>query len=270
MVRGSCLLCRAGDNRWDQAFSTCHRRHDMLGQRTKARQRHASDGQQWLRPYMACFWCLNPQSVCRQANPETHVESSSCEENNLVLPLCDGIFDSAHDSGWLHDQFGRRFDTIAEYLDWLGKESSFGGDWTIQAVRVAAAALADFRAASSAPILPRCLHTIDWYDSSTTLGFGLWYTQLLLVPTLGCEDNKDSRRGRSSWIRSNRNGGVKSAPSKASERGAPRGRLAVVAEENPLRSLGTLSQPHSVPETIACLRCPRRAHTQSRRQALRL
>ncbi len=213
MVRGSCLLCRAGDNRWDQAFSTCHRRHDMLGQRTKARQRHASDGQQWLRPYMACFWCLNPQSVCRQANPETHVESSSCEENNLVLPLCDGIFDSAHDSGWLHDQFGRRFDTIAEYLDWLGKESSFGGDRTIQAVRVAAAALADFRAASSAPILPRCLHTIDWYDSSTTLGFGLWYTQLLLVRTLGCEDNKDSRRGRSSWIRSNRNGGVKSAPS---------------------------------------------------------
>lgn len=116
----------------------------MFSQRAQARERHEASGTQWLRPYTACFWCLNPQSVCHRANPATTGESNLCEEKDVVLPLCYGIFDSAQGGEWLYDQFGRRFYNLTEFFDWLGEESTFGGGRAIQAVRVAAAVLAEF------------------------------------------------------------------------------------------------------------------------------
>jgi len=144
VVHGSCLICRAGGDPWDHAFSTCHRRHGMISQRTQARRRYESKGQQWLRPYTACFWCFNPQAVCRRADLQARVEVETCGEKDAVLPLCYGIFESEQGGEWLHDRFGRHFQSIADYFDWLGEECLFGGGRAIQAVRVAAAGLADF------------------------------------------------------------------------------------------------------------------------------
>ncbi|KAK3113149.1 hypothetical protein LTR53_009833, partial [Teratosphaeriaceae sp. CCFEE 6253] len=145
VVRSICLLCQAGGDRWDHKFSTCHRRHDVFNQRTVPRQRHEEKGRRWLRPYTACFCCLSPQSVCRRADPETSDERDTCEDKDVVFPLCYGIFKSAQGGQWLYDHFGRHFDSVAGYFDWLGEESVFGGGRAIQAVRVATAALAEFR-----------------------------------------------------------------------------------------------------------------------------
>ena len=109
-VRGSCLLCRAMEDRWDHAFGTCSRRADVIHARKQARTRHESQGRQWLQPYTACFWCFNPQSVCPRASADGDQASRRCEHPDVVLPLCYGIFSRASGTAWLLERFGRRFD----------------------------------------------------------------------------------------------------------------------------------------------------------------
>lgn len=91
-VRRTCLLCRAIGDRWDHDFSSCSRKHEVLHERKEARCRFDAKGGQWLQPYTACFWCLNPQSVCHRANAEANHQEGKCEERDTVLPLCYGTF----------------------------------------------------------------------------------------------------------------------------------------------------------------------------------
>ena len=144
-VRGTCLLCRATGQRWDHEFALCHQRYNVFDQRKRARQRHESKGRQWLQPYSACFWCLNPQSICQRAGSETAQQTSVCQERDIVLPLCYGIFLSTQGHEWLQERFDRAFESIESFFDWLGEESQLGGGQAIQAVRVAAERLSDFR-----------------------------------------------------------------------------------------------------------------------------
>ena len=144
-VRGICLLCRTVGVNWDHEFAACSRRHSVFHERKRACHRHEARGKRWLRPYTACFWCLNPQSVCERANPDSDHHASSCEQRDVVLPLCYGIFHNAGGATWLHENFGRVFDDVERFFDWLGEESCFGGGKAIQAVRVAAKALENLR-----------------------------------------------------------------------------------------------------------------------------
>jgi superfamily II DNA helicase RecQ len=139
-VRGTCLLCRAVKSSWDHDFSTCPRRFEVFEERSKARQRHERRGRKWLQPYTSCFWCLNPQSICQQAELGSK-GGRDCEHRDVVLPLCFGVFESVEGPEWLEEQFDRKFDNIEDYFDWLGEESRFGGSSTIQAVRVTGLAL---------------------------------------------------------------------------------------------------------------------------------
>jgi hypothetical protein len=139
-VKGTCLFCRAIRQSWDHEFSACPRRFEVFEQRTKARQRHEQRGRKWLQPYTSCFWCLNPQSICQRA--ELAGKSTSvCEYRDVVLPLCYGVFESVEGVDWLQEQFGRSFVDIEAFFDWLGEGTRFGGDDSIQAVRLAALAL---------------------------------------------------------------------------------------------------------------------------------
>ncbi len=142
-VRRTCLLCRAIGDRWDHDFSSCSRKHEVLHERKEARCRFDAKGGQWLQPYTACFWCLNPQSVCHRANAEANHQEGKCEERDTVLPLCYGTFCSVGGENWLYEIFGRRFTGIEGFFDWLGEECRFSGGKAIQAVRVAAEALID-------------------------------------------------------------------------------------------------------------------------------
>ena len=139
-VKATCLFCRAVRQDWDHEFSVCPRRFEVFEQRKKARQRHEQRGRKWLQPYASCFWCLNPQSICQRA--ELAGKSTSvCEYKDIVLPLCYGVFESVEGVDWLQEQFGRSFVDTEAFFDWLGEGSRFGGDDSIQAVRLAALAL---------------------------------------------------------------------------------------------------------------------------------
>jgi superfamily II DNA helicase RecQ len=131
-VRGTCVLCRAMEERWDHAFSRCGRRYAVFEQRSKARQRSEAKGGRWLQAYTACFWCLQPQSICQRAE-----DGGDCEFGDVVLPACYGVFVSKSGRDWLREKFGREFDSMEEYFDWLGEETIFGGGRAIQGVRVA-------------------------------------------------------------------------------------------------------------------------------------
>jgi superfamily II DNA or RNA helicase len=144
-VRGSCLLCRAMEDQWDHDFGWRHRKTDVFHERKQARIRHESRGWQWLRPYTACFWCLNPQSICQRASGEAEDQGRGCEEPDVVLPLCYGVFMRATGADWLLERFDRRFGDVESFFDWLGEECFFGGGRAIQAIRVAAESLVDCR-----------------------------------------------------------------------------------------------------------------------------
>jgi hypothetical protein len=58
-----------------------------------------------------------------------------------VLPLCYGVFESVEGADWLYERFGRLFVDIEAFFNWLGEGTRFGGDVSIQAVRLAALAL---------------------------------------------------------------------------------------------------------------------------------
>lgn len=143
-VRGSCLLCRGLGQQWNHPFSSCTRRHEVFQERGQVQQRYQQRGRRWLPPYTACFWCLNPQSVCSRADSELGREKQQCEDKDVILPLCYGIFYSVDGPRWLEEHFGRRFSDISAFFDWLGEESRFGGAKAIQAIRVAAKKLREF------------------------------------------------------------------------------------------------------------------------------
>ncbi|KAI7295671.1 hypothetical protein KC343_g82 [Hortaea werneckii] len=139
-VKWTCLLCRAVRQNWDHTFSTCPRRFEVFEQRNKARQRHEGRGRKWLQAYTSCFWCLNPQSICQQAELGGRGWYGLRTQRHRTPALL-RIFEGVEGPGWLHEQFERKFEKMEDYFDWLGEESRFGGGSEIQAVRVAGLAL---------------------------------------------------------------------------------------------------------------------------------
>lgn len=130
------------EEQWDHNFSLCSRRHDVFQERSKARQRQQGRGRQWLKGFTSCYWCLNPQVICQRAAEGTGGKrGGSCEDGDVVLPICYGIFNSVGGGEWIRDEFGREFANIEDFFDWLAEECYFGGGKAIQAVRVAARAL---------------------------------------------------------------------------------------------------------------------------------
>lgn len=140
-MRGLCSLCRARDEAWDHAFPKCAQRHQVFQVRAETRRRLEARGKTWLKSFTACFWCLNPQSVCHRAGSGGDQDSRRCEFPDIVLPLCYGVYGSLQGPAWVEERFERRFDTLEEYTEWLGDETEFGGEKATQAVRVAAEAL---------------------------------------------------------------------------------------------------------------------------------
>nr|XP_023922639.1 uncharacterized protein LOC112034089 [Quercus suber]POE97743.1 atp-dependent dna helicase tlh1 [Quercus suber] len=144
-VRGSCLLCRGRGEPFDHAFRHCPGRFAVFDARHAARDRHAAAGRQWLDAYSACFFCLNPQGVCSRANVSVPA-TSSCEDGDVVLPLCYGAFvGSSYGPRWFAEHFQQHFTEVDSFLDWIGQPTQFGGGPAIQAVRVAAKMMASYR-----------------------------------------------------------------------------------------------------------------------------
>ena len=116
-VRGTCLLCRALGYQWNHLFSCCSQRHEVFQRRDRARRRHEQRGKRWITPYTACFWCLNPQSVCSRADPELERDMQQYKDKDVVLPFCYGIFYSSNGPRWLEERFGRWFGDVDAFFD---------------------------------------------------------------------------------------------------------------------------------------------------------
>lgn len=134
-MRGLCVLCRAKDYAWDHVSTTCPHRQKVFQAQTDARRRSEANGRSWLNPFSACFWCLNPQSICHRAGSDSGQERHGCEFPDVVLPLCYEIFISLQRPLWIEEQCERSFNNEEEYLDWLGEQTEFGGGKAIQPVK---------------------------------------------------------------------------------------------------------------------------------------
>ena len=120
--------------------SSCWRRFEFFEARSRAKS-HGQGGL-WIAPYHACYWCYNPQAVCKRADPESDLQS--CVYADIVMPLCYGIFYGGGAQSWLQERFQRTFADIDDFLRWCGQGSTFGGGKAIWVVKVAAAALIEF------------------------------------------------------------------------------------------------------------------------------
>lgn len=140
-MRGICAFCRVRNEAWDYKFSRCAQRHQVFQLRAEARRRLEARGRTWLRQFSACFWCLNPQAMCSRVGSEDDRNKSQCNFPNVVLPLCYGVYSSPDGPTWVKEHFERTFNTVDEYIEWLGEETEFGGVKAVQAVRVTAEAL---------------------------------------------------------------------------------------------------------------------------------
>ena len=103
-----------------------------------------------MEDFVACWWCYQPQSVCRRADPEAAGAGDGdgiamCRYPDLVMPACFRLFYRVGRNQWLQKHFGESvtFWHVEEYMAWLGTTASLGGSPCIQANRVTAALLAE-------------------------------------------------------------------------------------------------------------------------------
>lgn len=133
---GSCLYCRIGGRKFDHEVSTCQRRFHWINAKTQAYQTRKRENKEWIRRYLACWKCYQPQEICRVADTE-HKESK-CRFPDMVMPLCYGVFFRPGRDVWLLKHFRRKFENQLEYMLWLGDKATLEGNECIQANCVAA------------------------------------------------------------------------------------------------------------------------------------
>ncbi|KAJ6438068.1 P-loop containing nucleoside triphosphate hydrolase protein [Purpureocillium lavendulum] len=141
-VVGTCLLCRGLGEPWDHTLDGCPWRFDYCKARDRARDRGRHEGGDWIAKFHACYWCYNPQTVCARAG--SGGRAGRCSYGDIVMPLCYGLFRGPNGVSWVRELAGKTFKDVDDFLFWCGKATTFGGGKAIQAVCVAADALAHF------------------------------------------------------------------------------------------------------------------------------
>ncbi|KAI7118429.1 hypothetical protein KC316_g18705, partial [Hortaea werneckii] len=136
-IQGICGLCRVVGDHWEHPFWACRRRPDVFQAKRDVRERLRASGKEWIQPYKACFWCLNPQGICERASTRQggRTEERSCEFADVVLPVCYGVWSRRGGRRWIEEEFGRKLDRVEEFMEWIGKTTEFGGGEAIQGVR---------------------------------------------------------------------------------------------------------------------------------------
>lgn len=149
--KGRCMICTllsagmiSAEQQW-HSFNDCQNigRHEYRNAKTAAIQRQRSCGG-WIKSYIACFRCGQPQKICRVGEDEA---------GQVVSPapyLC-AYRDLAFTAGWalFHSatRFGRTlgeisgapttvWDTEEHWMNWLGTECDLYGMRACQAARM--------------------------------------------------------------------------------------------------------------------------------------
>jgi hypothetical protein len=146
-----CLLCRVKgkEDRQRHRAGQCPQRWTWLRPKKAILQSCQQKGKPWIEPYVACFMCYMPQSICTKADPESNAElkatgrlAGGCRYADMILPLCIGAFFATGPRAIIARHAARRFATLEDYMAWLGTTTELGGIPCIQAVRIAAKLLA--------------------------------------------------------------------------------------------------------------------------------
>jgi len=87
---GTCLYCRIEGLRFNHIAGQCSRRFRWINAKKEAYESRKSKSQEWIRRYVACWECYQPQDICRVADPEH--EESQCRFQYMVMPLCYGVY----------------------------------------------------------------------------------------------------------------------------------------------------------------------------------
>lgn len=138
---GTCLYCRVVGRSSAHLAHTCGRRFHWINPKREAYEKRKAEGREWIKPYVVCWKCYQPQDICRVADPEH--EETACRFPDMVIPICYGKYRHAGGAKWIQKHFRQTFTTELEYMLWLGGPASLSGNECIQANCVAALALAE-------------------------------------------------------------------------------------------------------------------------------
>jgi superfamily II DNA helicase RecQ len=82
---GSCLYFRVEGRRFNHAAGKCSRRFQWIQAKKDAYQTQKSRNVKWIRRYVVCWECYQPQDICRVADPA--YKESECRFPDMVMPL---------------------------------------------------------------------------------------------------------------------------------------------------------------------------------------
>jgi hypothetical protein len=102
---------------------------EFFGAKKRAQHRHRDRG--WLKAFVACFGCGQPQDICGQQG------GGGCEYADMVLPAAWAVGQLGYAYGKTLKQLaGRHFESEEGWMDWIGEEREVHGMRAYQAVWV--------------------------------------------------------------------------------------------------------------------------------------
>jgi hypothetical protein len=144
MFHGRCMICMMlGQGRipiaeqWHE-FQACRhiQRRQFVQAKQEAIQRNQTRGG-WLKRYVACFRCGQPQDICPVGEQRSH---QACMFRDMVLPAAWALF--RRDNRWgrtmgeITGAASAVWESEARWMDWLGTECDLYGMRACQAARI--------------------------------------------------------------------------------------------------------------------------------------
>jgi hypothetical protein len=134
-IKGVCFLCPHKPTFIVHSVNDCPRGKGYLQLRLETRQK--MEQKKMIPDYVACFFCLNPQSICRVDPHSIRVE---CTYQDVVLPLCFKAWKDGQNQTEISQLGGPETLDWDVFFPWLTHATTLGGPdkRTIKAVRLAA------------------------------------------------------------------------------------------------------------------------------------
>jgi hypothetical protein len=139
---GLCLYCQIKGRKFSHVPGKCSQWFWWICAKQEAYCTQDQEDKEWIRRYVACWQCYQPQDICWVADLEH--EETKCRFPDMVMPLCYRVYCWPGGEEWLQKHFQRSFQSKLEYMLWLGETASLRGNECIQANCVAVLALAEF------------------------------------------------------------------------------------------------------------------------------
>jgi superfamily II DNA or RNA helicase len=138
-IQGQCMLCRilVGGSEWKHELSKCSRMDKWRYFACRKAVVEKSRGRGWIKSYMACYLCGQPQRICKTWE-KTEREGWMCEYRDLVMPAVWGLWESVVEREWVESRLEVKVSNGEEALIAAARGSEFGGSECILGVKILA------------------------------------------------------------------------------------------------------------------------------------